>query len=123
MNWWTAQRWLELNTILDGDCLTVLCKNTKDGQPRLSFYDGSQIQGSNGWRDGLRTGVNMGRWGEVKSYSLKDYVNEGEYIAVDANRAILYSHHTDALDPRTISELSSAVATCADVKKAQELTL
>lgn len=123
LNWWTAQRWLELNTILDGDCLTVLVKNTKDGQPRLSFYDGSQIQGSNGWRDGLRTGVNMGRWGEVKSYSLKDYVNEGEYIAVDATRAILYSHHTDALDPRTISELSSAVATCADVKKAQELTL
>lgn len=117
LDFYTLQEEIEKKAIVDGDCLITLQRsNSGDGSARVQLYSSDQLTGG----EANRSGVVLGNNGQIKSFILKN--DNGENVAVSADRAFLYSH-TAGNDVRGISELVACINTAQDLREIDLLAI
>lgn len=120
LNFFQAQNWIEKKAIIDGDNLTVMTRHSYDKGGGIALFAAPQICGTDDREFNRSMGVVMGKSGRIQKYLVKD-THLNKTVEIDANRAVLYGHSPDPNEPRTISELVTAICTAQDIAEINKL--
>lgn len=120
LNFFDAQNWIEKRAIIDGDNLTVLVKHGFDKGAGIALFSAPQICNHEEKEFNAHMGVKLGKSGKIQKFYVMDY-HLNKTVEIDANRAILYGHNPDPNEPRSTSELITAIATAQDIYEINKL--